>query len=129
MDSYNINHNASWGNLRVAKALMEWTLHDPAGWPTEGSAMGKLNGIELKRARLVPSSVFTSPEAVVRSTDLSRTQKIQILRRWEFDCSRSPSDERTACLGDFTGMLSQVRGALASLGALSLSPRGSDVRH
>jgi hypothetical protein len=100
------------------------------GWLTEGSAMGKLNGIELKRARLVPSSVFTSPDAVVRSTELSRAQKIQILRRWEFDCSRDlGSGERVASLGDFTGMLTRVRGALAMLGAQAPVPPEGDVRH
>ena len=91
--------------------------------------MGKLNGIELKRARLVPSSVFASPDAVVRSTELSRAQKIQILRRWEFDCSRNLGGERVALLGDLTGMLTRVRGALASLGARAPLPPEGDVRH
>ncbi len=74
----------------------------------------KLNGIELKRARLVPSSVFTSPDAVVRSTELSRAQKIQILRRWEFDARRT-SDSGIAC-ADPSRILGEVQGALASLG-------------
>lgn len=87
--------------------------------------MGKLNGIELKRARLVPSSVFTSPEAVVRSAELSRVQKIQILRRWEFDCRRSAGGEQAAGYGDFKDMLGQVQGALALLGALP-PLRGTD---
>lgn len=92
--------------------------------------MGKLNGIEFKRARLVPSSVFTSPDAVVRSTELSRAQKIQILRRWEFDCSRNlGGGERVASLGDFTGMLTRVRGALASLGARPPAAPEGDVRY
>ena len=91
--------------------------------------MGKLNGIELKRARLVPSSVFTSPDAVVRSPDLSRAQKIQILRRWEFDCSRNPGSERVAAHADFSGMLTRVRGALAVLGALAPLPPGGELRH
>jgi hypothetical protein len=77
--------------------------------------MGKLNGIELKRARLVPSSVFASPDAVVKSAELSRAEKIQILRRWEFDCRRSSSGEQGAC-GDFPDMLGQVQEALALLG-------------
>lgn len=80
--------------------------------------MGKLRGIELKRARLVPSSVFTSPDDVVRSVELSRAQKIEILRRWEFDARRSASLEPPARLADEVGMLDQVRGALATLGAL-----------
>jgi hypothetical protein len=80
--------------------------------------MGKLNGIELKRARLVPSSAFTSPDAVVRSADLSRAQKIQILRRWEFDVRRTPNGDPAAPPGDISGLLLQVQGALAALGAL-----------
>jgi hypothetical protein len=80
--------------------------------------MGKLNGIELKRARLVPSAMFTSPDAVVRSADLSRAQKIQILRRWEFDARRSLNGDPAASPGDVTGLLHQVQGALAALSAM-----------
>ena len=45
-----------------------------------GWEMAKLSGIELKRARLVPSSAFASPEEVLGSPELSRAQKIAILR-------------------------------------------------
>ena len=76
--------------------------------------MGKLSGVELKRARLVPSSVFASPDDVVASTELSRTQKIAILRRWEFD-SRGRESRAIAAQGP---LLSQVREALAALGAV-----------
>lgn len=75
--------------------------------------MGKLSGIELKRARLVPSSVFASPDEVVTSAELNRSQKIAILRRWEFD-ARGP--EAGAIVGS-SSMLDQVRQALAALGA------------
>ena len=81
--------------------------------------MSKLNGVELKRARLVPSSVFTSPDAVVRSADLSRAQKIQILRRWEFDARRVLEGDGAADSGDASGVLGQVQRALAALGALA----------
>jgi hypothetical protein len=92
--------------------------------------MSKLNGIELKRARLVPSSMFASPDAVVRSTDLSRTQKLQILRRWEFDAQRTPSTDPILALGDTASMLKRVRGALAELGALPPVRRSVDtLRH
>jgi hypothetical protein len=74
--------------------------------------MGKLTGIELKRARLVPASVFASPDEVVASTELSRAQKIAILRRWEFD-SRGAEARAIAPPGP---LLSQVRDALATLG-------------
>ena len=55
--------------------------------------MGKLNAIELKRARLVPSSAFASPDEVLDSLELSRAQKLAILRRWEFEL---PADD-AAC--------------------------------
>lgn len=71
--------------------------------------MTELRGIDLKRACLVPSSVFTSPEEVVRSERLSRAQKVAILRRWEFDARR--------VVGHHGGgaMLRQVRRALQAL--------------
>ena len=80
--------------------------------------MSKLDGLELKRARLVPSSAFASPDAVVRSAGLSRAQKIQILRRWEFDARRTLSDDSIVPDGEDGPILIQVRGALAELGEL-----------
>jgi hypothetical protein len=72
--------------------------------------MAKLSGIELKRARLVPSAAFASPDEVVASAVLSRTQKISILRRWEFDT-------RGAEAGVASVLLHQIRQALVALGA------------
>ena len=41
--------------------------------------------IDLKKAMLDPTSVFKNPEDVVASDELNRNQKIEILRRWEYD--------------------------------------------
>jgi len=76
--------------------------------------MGKLSGIELKRARLVPSSVFASPDEVLRAAGLSRTQKIAILRRWEFDAR--PTAAHPAVRRDGP-ILDQIRQALITLDA------------
>ena len=79
--------------------------------------MSKLRGIELKCAHLVPSAVFASPDAVVRSQALSLPQKIAILRRWEFDV-RQCSEARAAFVdANETRLLDEVRRALAALGA------------
>ena len=40
---------------------------------------------EFEKALLNPAMVFKTPEEVVDSGDLSREQKIEILRRWEYD--------------------------------------------
>jgi hypothetical protein len=80
--------------------------------------MGKVSDIELKRARLVPSSVFASPDEVVSSAEFSRSQKIAILRRWEFDVRGAES----GLVVRRDAMLDQVRQALSDLGA---APPGS----
>ena len=89
----------------------------------KGYVMDKLSGSELKRARLVPSSMFANPEAVVRSGALSRAQKIEILRRWELDARRADASRArvVAVFAMAAGLplLDQVQGALATLGALA----------
>ena len=93
-------------------------LHDAFGGFGGRRKMGKLSGIELKRARLVPSSVFASPDEVVSSAELSQAQKIAILRRWEFDARGAEAG--VIVRGD--AMLEQVRQALAALGAAAPRP-------
>jgi hypothetical protein len=88
--------------------------------------MSKLSAIELKRARLVPSSVFASPDEVVGATEFSRAQKIAILRRWEFDVRGAES----GLVVRRDAMLDQVRQALADLGATTpLAPHVAPTRH
>ncbi len=41
--------------------------------------------IDVKRAMLNPTSVFEEPKEVVANDELTRDQKIEILRRWEYD--------------------------------------------
>lgn len=78
--------------------------------------MSKLTGIELKRAQLVPSAMFASPNAVVRSKALSVPQKVAILRRWEFDVRQGAEIEEALAIDDEARLLDAVRGALAELG-------------
>jgi hypothetical protein len=89
--------------------------------------MGKLSGIELKRARLVPSSAFASPHEVLGSPELNRAQKLAILRRWEFDSRPTPFSALTRHDGL---IVDQVRQALRDLGAMPpLIGRASTTRH
>ena len=41
--------------------------------------------IDVKKALLDPSTVFHKPDEIVENNELSREQKIEILRRWEYD--------------------------------------------
>jgi len=40
---------------------------------------------DYKKALLDPTLVFGTPQDVVNDTELSRDQKVEILRRWQYD--------------------------------------------
>jgi hypothetical protein len=41
--------------------------------------------MDIEKAIIDPASTFRNPQQVVESNKLSREQKLQILRRWEYD--------------------------------------------
>ncbi|MEJ2377600.1 MAG: hypothetical protein P8Y71_20150 [Pseudolabrys sp.] len=45
--------------------------------------------VDMEQALLDPASVFGAPEAVLLCEALSKQQKIEILRRWEYDASET----------------------------------------
>jgi hypothetical protein len=86
----------------------------------------KLRGAELRRAHLVPSSVFASPDAVLQEAGLSRNEMIRILRRWEFDLWRHTQP----LASEQSLMLDRVRDALAALEPpSSFEAGGQATRH
>ena len=52
--------------------------------------------IELKMAMLDPPMVFKVPKDVVANVELTRDQKIEILRRWEYDARQLEVAEEEA---------------------------------
>ena len=52
--------------------------------------------IDVRKAMLDPTSVFKNPEDVVASGELNRNQKIEILRRWEYDARQLEVAEEEA---------------------------------
>ena len=76
-----------------------------------------MQDIDLKRARLDPTAVFPSPEAVVEHPRLSREQKIDILKRWKFDACQLEVAEEENMGGGEPSDLERVLQALAALGA------------
>ena len=74
--------------------------------------------IDVTKAMLDPSKVFNEPNDVVASNELTRDQKIEILRRWEFDARAlevAEDEAGTAVLGP--EMFDRVVQALHTLGA------------
>jgi hypothetical protein len=64
---------------------------------------------------LDPASVFSDPEELLERTDLSKEQKVEILRRWEYDASEVAVAEEEGMVGDRPLMLRRVLLALEQL--------------
>jgi hypothetical protein len=83
---------------------------------------------EVERALDDPAAVFDTPESVL-AADLSRDQKIEILRRWEFDMRELlVAEEENMAGGESSALLSRVRQALQSLRVAS-APSGPATKH
>ena len=75
-----------------------------------------------------PSLAFENPEAVLEA-DLPREQKVEILKRWEFDMRElSVAEEENMGGGESSSLLSRVRRALRTLEAPA-PPSGAGTKH
>lgn len=71
----------------------------------------------LEQAFIDPPSVFDVPSDVLSCTDLDRKQKIEVLRRWEYDAQELEIAEDEAGMENSTPeVLTQVIEALHDLG-------------
>ena len=75
--------------------------------------------IDVKKALTDPSAVFKKPQEVIETDGLSREQKIEILRRWEYDVRelQVADEEGMAPADPQPVILDAVLNALRSLGA------------
>jgi hypothetical protein len=87
--------------------------------------------VDLKKALTDPSAMFKKPQDVVEKKELSREQKIEILRHWEYD-------PRELQVADEEGMspevsqptvLDAVLKALRSLNAAADVERSAPTKH
>ena len=74
-----------------------------------------MQDIDLKGARLDPTAVFPTPEAVVEHPGLTHEQKIDILERWKYDACELEAAEEEGMGGGGPSMLAPVLEALAGL--------------
>lgn len=75
-----------------------------------------VHAIDLKKALLDPASVFDSPEALLARADIDRADKIEILRRWEYDASEASVAVEEGMPDGDDDMLHRVSVALGKLG-------------
>ncbi len=74
--------------------------------------------IDLKKAMLAPTMVFKDPKDVVANVELTRDQKIEILRRWEYDARQlEVAEEEAGMAVRRPDMFDRVVQALHTLGA------------
>jgi len=72
--------------------------------------------VELYKQALVdPSDVFETPEAVLEASNLTKDQKIEILRRWEYNVAEEDVALEEGMPGDETGILRRILIALGKL--------------
>jgi len=83
----------------------------------------------VQKALLDPGSVFKTPAEVVGRSDLSREEKIQILRRWEYDARELQVADEESMTGPQTTNLDAVLSALRSLGAPTNVDRAAPTKH
>ena len=99
--------------------------------------------IDVEKALVDPGLVFKSPAELLANQDLSRQQKIEILRRWEYDgprlatwpSPRSSSSDPGTWFPDATARSSgaiptssEVLGALRELGAAADTERSAPTK-
>ena len=73
--------------------------------------------IDIEKAILVPHNFFATPKDVIQSENLSRDQKIKILRSWEYDARELEVAEEENMVGAEEAILDQIIFALRSLDA------------
>jgi hypothetical protein len=79
--------------------------------------------LTLKKALLDPGLVFKTPPDLLANDELSRQQKIEILRRWEYDARQLQVAEEQSMEGPQPVTVDAVLRALRAIGATADSER------
>ncbi len=79
--------------------------------------------VNIDKALLDPTSVFSTPEEVVDAPTLPHDTKVRILRRWEYDARELAVAEEENMPAPEPDMLDRVLEALHALGS------GVDLNH
>lgn len=82
---------------------------------------GKPGKVDIGKALLDPGSMFGTPEEVLAHGGLTDQQRIEILRRWEYDASENGVAVEEGMPGEESDLLRRI---LLALGTLS---GGADV--
>lgn len=86
--------------------------------------------VDFEAALLDPASTFGSPEALLVHPALTREQKVELLRRWEYDAAEVCVAVEEGMPGGETGMLGRILSALDQLtGGINVGRSGPTKQH
>lgn len=85
--------------------------------------------IDVGQALLDPGSAFETPEQVLAHPDLSPQQKIEILRRWEYDAAESSVALEEGMPDGNGDLLQRILVALNQLSGVDMERTGPTKQH
>ena len=91
----------------------------------EDSGQASDTAIDFDSAMVNPADYFGDPAAVLRSSSLSRSQKLKILQQWELDARQLSVDEEENMAGGEESMVGRVSRAILALGGDEHAEGGS----
>jgi hypothetical protein len=95
-----------------------------------GNPENRLSPSDVERAMEAPASVFASPEDVLEHPELTDAQKIEILRRWQYDAVELDVAVEEGMPGDDDPLLRRIMLALGQLtGPIDLEHLGPNKQH
>jgi len=83
--------------------------------------------IDVEAAMVNPADYFGDPAEVLRSSSLSRSQKLKILRQWELDARQLSVAEEENMAGGEESMVGRVSRAILALGG-EAHPEGGNTK-
>ena len=84
---------------------------------------------DIEKAFLDPSGVYKTPKEVVNDKTLTRDQKIEILRRWEYEAIELQVAEEENMQGKNGKLLDEILNALNEINADYESQHTSPTKH
>lgn len=85
---------------------------------------------QIEKAMLEPGGVFAAPEDVISEAGLSKSQKIEILRRWEYRAAEEAVAVEEGMQGCESDLLRRIPVALGQLtGPLDLERTSPTKQH
>ncbi|MBI4524383.1 MAG: hypothetical protein HY695_11305 [Deltaproteobacteria bacterium] len=84
--------------------------------------------VDFEKTLVDPEQVFKTPAELLQREDLSREQKIEILKRWEYDARELQVAEEENMTGPQRVNLDDVLKALRGLGVSADSDRSAPTK-